>query len=94
MSHLKSNLQSVLDGLKELEERARKLKNQLSGHPDLELLDEKPDQPAGEFDPKAPTTKEEAAIRMREAGAPDPEGAARMRWPHLFDAPATGVTGL
>jgi len=61
MSDLKNNLQHVIDELKGLEERARKLKNQnladiaasahnrvkqLSDHPDLELADERKDQEA------------------------------------------------
>jgi hypothetical protein len=58
MSDLKSNLQGILDELKKVEERARKLENQnladivssahgkikqLCDHPDLELADEKKD---------------------------------------------------
>ncbi len=97
MSELKSNLEGVLGNLKALEERARGLKNQnladvatsarakvqqLSEHPDLKHLEEKP---AGEFDPKAPTTKEEAVSRMQADGLPDPEGRARASWPYLFE---------
>jgi hypothetical protein len=102
MSETKSSLQRTLDELKVLEERARKLKNQniadviaaaygrlkqLGDHPDLDRLDDKPAS-AGEFDPKAPTTKEEAIDRMRKDGDADPEGTARTNWPHLFDAGA------
>ncbi len=58
-------MKNILDELKDMEDRARKLKNQnladviasahgkvrqISEHPDVGLLDEKP---AGEFDPKA-----------------------------------------
>lgn len=65
MSELKSNLEHVRSELKALEERARKLKNQnladvaasahgkvlqLSEHPDLELVDEKPAS-VSEFEP-------------------------------------------
>ena len=101
MSDLKSGLQKVFNELKGLEERARKLKNQnladvatsarakvqqLSEHPDLELVDERKDQ-AHPGNPLyvAPATKEEAIARMRKDGDADPEGTARMNWPHLFD---------
>ncbi len=97
MSELKSKFESLSNELKGLEDRARKLKNQnladiatsarakvqqLSEHPDLGLLDEKKD---AEFDPKAPTTKEEAISRMNADGMPDPEGRARASWPQLFE---------
>lgn len=106
MSDLKNNIKNVLQQLRGVEERARKLKNQnladivtsacarveqLSEHPDLELVDEKKDQmahPGGTlaaFDPKAPTTAAEAVDRMRTDGDADPEGRARANWPHLFD---------
>lgn len=104
MSDLKNNLQNVLNGLRGLEERARGLKNQnfadiaasahgkvrqLSEHPDLELVDERKDQ-AHPDNPVyvAPATKEEAISRMHADGATDPEGMARVNWPHLFDAPS------
>jgi hypothetical protein len=94
MSDLRNNLQNVFNELKGLEERARKLKNQnladvaasahnrvkqLCDHPDLELVDEKKDQAA------APANKDEAIERMRVDGDADPEGTARMNWPHLFE---------
>jgi hypothetical protein len=98
MSDLKNNLQNVFNNLKGVEDRARKLKNQnladvataarakvqqLSEHPDLELVDEKKDQTAG--DPNAPKTEAEAVARMRaEGNNTDPEDVARTRWPHLF----------
>ena len=109
MSDLKNSIQHVLGELKGLETRARKLKNQnladivtsararveqLSGHPDLDLVDEKKDQTAHPdgtpvaFDPKAPTTREEAIDRMRAEHNADPETAARASWPHLFDGTA------
>ena len=105
MSDLKNNLEVVLGKLKGLEERARGLKNQniadvatsarakiqqLSEHPDLELLDERKDQ-AHPGNPVyiAPTTKEEAVARMHANGSADPEGEARVTWPHLFDGNAT-----
>lgn len=107
MSDLKSGLQNVFNELKGLEERARKLKNQnladiaasahgkikqLGDHPDLELVDERKDQ-AHPGNPLyvAPATKEEAISRMQADGDADPEGTARMNWPHLFDAPAVGA---
>jgi hypothetical protein len=97
MSDLKNSLQRVFNELKGLEERARKLQNQnladiatsargrikqLCDHPDLELVDEKKDQTAT----AGPATRDEAIERMRADGDKDPEGTARMNWPHLFDA--------
>ncbi len=100
MSDLKIALQDVVNKLKGLETRARGLKNQnladiaasahgrvaqLSDHPDLDLVDERKDQ-AHEGNPLyvAPATKDEAIDRMRKDGDADPEGAAKMNWPHLF----------
>ncbi len=103
MSDTKSNLQRALDGLKDVEERARKLKNQnladvaksahgkisqLSEHPDLGLLDEP--ESAGE---QPPATKEEAIARTHASGSVDPEGLARVTWPHLFETPPFAPEG-
>jgi hypothetical protein len=102
-SDLKNGLQQFFEKLKGMEERARKLKNQnladivtsargkvqqLSEHPDLELLDDRKDQ-AHPGNPLyvTPATKEEAIDRMRKDGNADPEGTARANWPHLFDGP-------
>jgi hypothetical protein len=102
MADLKNTLQSMFDVLKGVEERARKLKNQnladiaasahgrvkqLIDHPDTELVDERKDQ-AHEGNPLyvAPATKDEAIARMRKEGDVDPEGTAKINWPHLFDS--------
>src|ERR1700730_8452673 len=103
MSDLKNSLQNVMNNLKGLEERARKLKNQnladvaasahgkvkqLGDHPDLDLVDERKDQ-AHPGNPLyvAPATKDEAIARMKADGDADPEGTARTNWPHLFGVP-------
>lgn len=103
MSDFRSNLQSMADALKGLEERARKLKNQnladivasahnrvrqIPEHADLDLVDEHKDQtdyPDGTPVLADPTTKDAAVNRMRMEGNGNPEGTARMRWPHLFE---------
>jgi hypothetical protein len=106
MGEIKIGLQRILNGLKELEGRARKLENQniadviaaargkvtqLSEHPHLELLDEKEEQPAplprGPSPEVPPVTKEEAISYMHARGSVDPEGTARINWPHLFGEP-------
>lgn len=104
MSDLKNRIQAMVDELKGLETRARGLKNQnladiaatahgkvkqLTEHADLELVADRKDQ-AHPGNPVyvAPATKDEAIARMRKDGDADPEGTARMNWPHLFDAPA------
>jgi len=106
MSDLKSNLDRVFNELKGLEERARGLKNQnladiaasahgkvkqLSDHPDLALVDDRKDQ-AHPGNPlyAEPATKEEAIARMAAEGNADPEGMARVNWPHLFGSAAAG----
>jgi|ERR1700719_2599473 len=106
MSDLKGGLQGMFDVLKGVEERARKLKNQnladiaasahgrvkqLIDHPDTELVDERKDQ-AHPGNPLyvAPATKDEAIAKMRADGDADPEGTAKLNWPHLFEPGAAG----
>ena len=101
MSNLKSNLDRVFNELKGLEERARKLKNQnladvvasargrvrqISEHPDLELLDEKKDEPAGAFDPK--TAFDPSGARVRAIGRTTPR---RTNAPQPAARPAYGL---
>lgn len=96
---LRDELANVHEMLDEIFNRASKLQNknladiaasargrvqQLRDHPDTDLIvDEKHE--ADKFDPNAPTTKEEAVKRMQDDGDADPEGTAKLNWPHLFE---------
>lgn len=62
---------------------------QLADHPDLHLVQKEMNSNSEElpFNPHAgmpPATKEEAIERMRADDDADPEGTAKMNWPHLF----------